>query len=53
MSSEKLIKIFDIKAGNGMIVHKEEKSDVFCGMHIKQRQQKANEDDMTYTIEWG
>ena len=46
-------RIFDIKAGNGMIVHMVEESDVLCGMCTNQRRYKANEGDMTYTKEWG
>ena len=46
-------RIFDIKAGNGMMVHVEEESDVLCGMRTNQRRHIANEDDMTYTVEWG
>ena len=46
-------RIFEIKIGNGMIVHVEEESDVLCGMRTNQRRHKANEGDMTYTKEWG
>ena len=46
-------RIFDIKAGNGMMVHVEEESDVLCGMSTNQRRHIANEDDMSYTVEWG
>ena len=46
-------RIFDIKAGNGMMVHVEEESDVLCGMRTNQRRHKANEDDMTYTVDRG
>ena len=46
-------RILDIKTGNGMIVHVEEESDVLCGMRTNQRRHIANEDDMTYTVEWG
>jgi hypothetical protein len=39
--------IFDIKTGNIMIVHMEEESEsVAACAH------KANEDDMTYTVQW-
>ena len=46
-------RIFVIKAGNGMMVHVEEESDVLCGMCMNQRLHKAHEDNMTYTLEWG
>ena len=46
-------RILDIKTGNGMIVHVEEESDVLCGMRTNQRRHKANEDDMTYTVDMG
>ena len=46
-------RIFDSKTGNEMIVSMEEESDVLCGMRTNQRRHKANEDDMTYTVEWG
>ena len=46
-------RILDIKTGNGMIVHVEEESDVICGMHKNQRRHKANENDMTYTVDIG
>ena len=46
-------RILDIKTGNGMIVHVEEESDVLCGMRTNQRRHIANEDDMTYPVEWG
>ena len=46
-------KIFDIKAGNGMMVHVDEESDVLCGMHTNLRRHKANEEDMTYTVDMG
>ena len=44
-------RILDIKTGNGMFVHMEKESDVLCGMCTNQRQHKANEDDMTYTVD--
>ena len=44
-------RILDIKTGNGMIAHVEEESDVLCGMRTNQRRHKANEDNMTYTID--
>ena len=40
-------RIFDIKTGNGMMMHMEEESDVLGGMRTNQRRHKANEDDMT------
>ena len=44
--------IFDIKTGNGMIIHAEEESEshVVCGIRTNQRGHKGNEDDMTYTV---
>ena len=36
-----------------MMVHVEEESDVLCGMRTNQRRHKANEDDMTYTVDIG
>ena len=44
-------RILDIKTGNGMIAHVEEESDVLCCMRTNQRRHKANEDDMTYTVD--
>ena len=46
-------RILDIKTGNGMIVHMEEESDVLCGMRTNQRRHKANEGDMTHTVDRG
>ena len=34
-----------------MMVHVEEESDVLCGMRTNQRRHKANEDNMTYTVD--
>ena len=46
-------RILKIKTENGMIVHVEEESYVLCSMRTNQRRHKANDDDMSYTVDMG
>jgi hypothetical protein len=44
--------IFDIKTGNRMIVHMEEESESVAACAQIKDDHKANEEDMTYTVQW-